>query len=434
MNPDDVVLDEVGEQAAPDEGADARRGTGETLVARGYDKRVVYGAAAAVIAVFIGFSFWGLGDAPPQSVPSTAAASIGESTPMVTDPPYASAARRAADAAADTSLRSSRVPPPSSSVIGGADGRPYESVGSGIPAGPASAAGAGGPEPGGNPPAGAGSESQDPRLAAWRAVRDAAPTSHWGAGEAAVGGFDPETTSQQPSPVEVPAGSADDSLAGEARDAPGEGVRGAVSGNPAGQSFLVPAFTRIDAALVQGINSEVPGDVVAQVTRDVSDLTGEHVAIPAGSRLIGKQSEQVAVGQRRIVVAWTALQLPDRTIVPLPGLPAADEAGAAGLPGRVQTHTGVAFGRALLLSAIGAGFQLSQPTSSPGSPPSVGSTMAAAAGQQLAELSTELLRRDVATRPTIRLQPGTYVSVLVAADLRVPERRWNRTAPRAPRR
>jgi type IV secretory pathway VirB10-like protein len=48
-------------------------------------------------------------------------------------------------------------------------------------------------------------------------------------------------------------------------------------------------------------------------------------------------------------------------------------------------------------------------------------------GQQLAELSSDLLRRDVSVRPTIRLEQGTPVSVLVAADLRVPERSWART-------
>jgi type IV secretion system protein VirB10 len=166
--------------------------------------------------------------------------------------------------------------------------------------------------------------------------------------------------------------------------------------------------------------------VVARVTRDVLGAGGR-IAIPAGAVLLGRQSDQVALGQRRLMIAWTSLQLPDLTNVPLSGLPSGDAAGAAGLAGRVDSHVAGAFGRTLLLSAISAGFQLSQPQTADGSTPSAGRAAAAAVGQQLAELSSELLRRDVSVRPTIRLEQGTPVSVLVAADLRVPARSWART-------
>ncbi|HEU4558350.1 MAG TPA: TrbI/VirB10 family protein [Longimicrobium sp.] len=421
MNVDDV-LDEIEDSRGVTEAAP------ETVEAsqappRGYDKRVVYGGAAAALAVFIGFSFLGGAKSPqvaqPPPVPDV-------ETPLISDPPYAAAARRAAESRSDSaSLGDTPVPPPSSAVIGGADGRPYETVASAPgPAGSGQGQGSGSTVAA---PAGTGPQAvEDPRLAAWRAVRDAAPTSRWGTAEATVGAFDPATVGGAPEPSMVPETPAESADSARAANGPSEEEEPG-SGRPVSGSVIVPALTRIDAALVYAINSDVPGDVVAQVSRDVIDESGTRVAIPAGSRLIGKQSDQVAVGQRRLVVAWSGLQLPDRTMVPLPALAAGDAGGAAGLAGQLRTGSGAAFGRALLLSGIGAGFQLSQPSGTAGSAPNVGSTIAAAVGQQLAELSAELLRRDVSTRPTIRVQAGSYVAVLVTAELRVPARRWART-------
>jgi type IV secretion system protein TrbI len=425
--------------AADERSADvdpAPAGAGAPRVVRGYDKRFVYGIAGAVLAVFIGFSFL---DGPSKVAfnPATPQPASVESGPLVADPPYA-AARREAPAAADTA--GVLVPPPSSAVIGGADGRPYATVGSGTSAQQNDDET---PVPPGTGPAhSSGTESdEDPRRAAWRSVREAAPTSRWtrSAVDGAVAPFedaqpawDPELA-RQPAAAQDTGGGVGDMGAGVEEARPGSTSPASESGTlPSaagrrGATFVVPALSRIEAALVTAVNSDVPGEVVAQVTRDVSDASGRYVAIPAGSLLLGKQSDQVAVGQRRLVIAWSALQLPDRTMVELPGLPATDETGAAGISGQVSSRAAGAFGRALLLSAIGAGFQLSQPQSGDGATPSAGRTAAAAVGQQLAELSAELLRRDVNSRPTIRLRQGSYVAVMVARDLGVPVRHWTRT-------
>lgn len=397
---------------------------------RGYDKRVVYGIAGAVLLVFVAFSFFGGTGEPAAAGPATAAS--GEAGPMLADPPYASSAGLGGAVQRADSGSGPPIPPPSSAVIGGADGRPYEAVGAGAPAGSATGGTAvpGPPAAAEAAPAGGAEAPQrevDPRLVAWRAVRDASPTSEWGrTGSAAVTGFGSETTFDPGARTPADSGAVADSAAFPGGDGASGGAPAA--GERSEAMLVVPALTRIEAALVTAVNSDVPGDVVARVTRDVAAAGSDRIAVPAGSVLLGKQTDQVGLGQRRLVVAWTALQLPDRTLVALPGLPAADATGAAGLPGRVDSHAAAAFGRALLLSGIGAGFQLSQPQTSDDATPSASRAAAAAVGQQLAELSSEMLRRDVSLRPTIRLAAGSYVSVLVASDLRVPERTWVRTS------
>lgn len=53
--------------------------------------------------------------------------------------------------------------------------------------------------------------------------------------------------------------------------------------------YTVMAGTIIPAALVTGINSDLPGEIIAEVTQPVYDTTtGHYLLIPQGSRLIGR--------------------------------------------------------------------------------------------------------------------------------------------------
>jgi type IV secretory pathway VirB10-like protein len=61
--------------------------------------------------------------------------------------------------------------------------------------------------------------------------------------------------------------------------------------------------TIIPAALATGINSDLPGQVIANVTEAVYDTaTGRHLLLPQGSRLIGRYDSQAAFGQRRVLL------------------------------------------------------------------------------------------------------------------------------------
>jgi type IV secretory pathway VirB10-like protein len=159
---------------------------------------------------------------------------------------------------------------------------------------------------------------------------------------------------------------------------------------------------------------------MAQVSRDVYDLAQRTVVLARGTRLLGRYDNQVAVGQRRLLVAWTRMQLLDGRLIELAGLPGADPGGAAGLPARVQNHLLRVFGDAVLLSLLSVGADLSQPPSrNLVVTPSAGSVAAAAVGQQLSDAGTQLLRRDLSIQPTLRLPAGTPLTVFVNADLAV---------------
>jgi type IV secretion system protein TrbI len=188
---------------------------------------------------------------------------------------------------------------------------------------------------------------------------------------------------------------------------------------PAGSPFVLRAGTVIPATLLTAITSDLPGDCMGQVSRDVYDSqTQRTVLIPKGSKLMCRYDDQVAAGQGRLLVAWTRLMLPDGRSMTLPGLALKDAQGQTGAKGDVDNHTRRVFGRALLLSAIGAGAQLSQPRQvTILAPPTTGQVMAGAVGQELSNVALEILRRGMDQPPTITVPQGQTFNVFLNGDL-----------------
>jgi type IV secretory pathway VirB10-like protein len=118
------------------------------------------------------------------------------------------------------------------------------------------------------------------------------------------------------------------------------------------------------STLITGINSDIPGEVLAQVRQNVRDSrTGQHILIPQGSRLIGTYDSQVTMGQKRLLIGWHRIEFPGGSKLNLGTMSGADSAGQAGFFDKVDNHYRQIFGNATLLSFIGAGAQLSQPQS-----------------------------------------------------------------------
>jgi len=189
-----------------------------------------------------------------------------------------------------------------------------------------------------------------------------------------------------------------------------------------GSPFRLQAGTVLPAALLTAVRSDLPGGVVAQLTRDVYDRTQTFLLLPRGARLLGRYDSQLSTGQDRLLVAWDRILLPDGSSLRLPGLASAAPGGEAGLAGRVDAHYGRLFGGALLLSLISAGVQLSQPQQSAtaGQAPSSGQVAAGALGQQLGTLGVEITRRNLDVRPTVTLPAGLEFQVQLTGDLVLP--------------
>ena len=181
--------------------------------------------------------------------------------------------------------------------------------------------------------------------------------------------------------------------------------------------YQVMASTVIPAALVTGIKSDLPGDVIATVTEPVYDTaTGRHLLIPQGSRILGKYNSQVSYGQSRVQVVWNRIILPDTSSLVLDNLVGTDPAGYAGLEDGVDWHWDRIFAGAALTTLLGIGAELAAPENRQG-----GNRVVIAGRDSVQDsvnqIGQEMTRRNMNIQPTLTERPGLLVRVVVNRDL-----------------
>jgi type IV secretion system protein VirB10 len=182
--------------------------------------------------------------------------------------------------------------------------------------------------------------------------------------------------------------------------------------------YLVTAGDVIPCVAEGGEDSDTPGQFVGRVSRNIYDsATGRFLLIPQNSKVIGTYDDVVTNGQTRIPTVITRIIFPDSSSVPIGAMPAADQAGFAGLHDQVDTHLWEKFGNALLLAAGSAGIQISQGTGQNSNGYNAQQVGAAAIGQQFGELGEEFARSGLSIPNTLRIRNGYNFVVQVTKDM-----------------
>lgn len=178
-------------------------------------------------------------------------------------------------------------------------------------------------------------------------------------------------------------------------------------------AWTLSAGTIIPANLIAGLDSDLPGTVLAQVSENVRDsATGRTILIPQGARLIGRYDSVVAYGQRRALLVWTRIVLPNGASLELDNLPATDAAGYAGLEDRVDSHTWRLLKGIGLSTLLGVSTQLSI-----GGDGDLVRAIRESTQQNAAHAGDQITSRNLDVQPTIKIRPGWPVRVLVNKDL-----------------
>jgi len=179
--------------------------------------------------------------------------------------------------------------------------------------------------------------------------------------------------------------------------------------------FVVPA------TLISGINSELPGQIMAQIAQNVYDTaTGKYLLLPQGSRLVGAYSSDVSYGQARVLVAWQRIVFPDGKAMDIGAMPGADSAGYAGFTDQVNNHYLRLYGSALLMSAVTAGitYNQHQNQSTLGyQQPNASSALSQALGLQLGQVTAQMIAKNLNIAPTLEIRPGYRFNVIVTKDM-----------------
>ena len=184
---------------------------------------------------------------------------------------------------------------------------------------------------------------------------------------------------------------------------------------PALSPWEVKAGSIISAALVTAINSDLPGQVIAQVTEPVYDhRTGRKVLIPQGSRLIGQYDSQIAYGQNRALIAWNRIIMPDGRSINIGSMAGADLSGAAGLQDKTDGHFGQLARGVILSTLFSVGAAAAQDA---GNRSSGALVINSAANGYFSVGGTLSTGRDLNRQPTLRVRAGWPVRVLVSKDM-----------------
>ena len=174
------------------------------------------------------------------------------------------------------------------------------------------------------------------------------------------------------------------------------------------------AGTVIAASLITGINSDLPGRVIGQVTENVYDtVSGRYVLIPQGSRVIGTYDSVVAFGQERALVVWQRIIMPDGSSVVIENLPATDTAGYAGLEDEVNFHTWRLLQGVALSTLLGVSTEITFGDDESDLVQAIRQSTQNSvnqAGQRITE-------RNLNIQPTITVRPGWPLRIIVNKDM-----------------
>lgn len=177
--------------------------------------------------------------------------------------------------------------------------------------------------------------------------------------------------------------------------------------------YQIMAGDVIAATLITGLDSDLPGFVTAQVSDNVYDtVTGRHLLIPQGSRLLGAYDSKVAFGQKRALVVWRRLILPDGSSILLDNLPATDAAGRAGLFDEVDAHTGKVLRGIGMSTLLGVSSELALEGDG-----DLVRALRQSTQQSASQAGQQIVGRQLDVQPTLRVRPGWPLRVIVHKDL-----------------
>ena len=181
--------------------------------------------------------------------------------------------------------------------------------------------------------------------------------------------------------------------------------------------YELKAGSIIPGALVTAINTDLPGEVIGQVTENVYDsVSGNYLLIPQGSRLLGKYQSLISNGQNRALLVWQRMVYPNGNSIILDGMAGTDQLGQSGLSDQVDYHLDKLAEAVVLSTAIAyAGNLARDPHSTNGN--GAGDVIGDTVAQQADRVGEKFIDRELDVQPTITIRSGWPLRVLVNKDM-----------------
>ena len=182
---------------------------------------------------------------------------------------------------------------------------------------------------------------------------------------------------------------------------------------PLPSPYTLSAGSVISASLITGLRSDLPGLVTAQVIENTYDsATGRLLLVPQGARLVGSYDSVVAFGQKRALIVWQRIIMPDGSSLRIDNVPATDPSGYAGLADKVDFHTWQLLKGVALSTLLGVSSELALSGQS-----DLVQAIRMSTQDNVARAGDQITQRNLGIQPTITIRPGAPVRLVVHKDL-----------------
>jgi type IV secretory pathway VirB10-like protein len=182
--------------------------------------------------------------------------------------------------------------------------------------------------------------------------------------------------------------------------------------------YQLMAGTLIPGLLLTGLNSDLPGQILGQVSQNVFDTSsGNHLLVPQGTKVIGQYDSRIVYGQERVLIVWTRLIFPNGKSISLEGMPGVDLSGYAGLSDQVNNHWGRLLTGVIFSSLLSASAQMAEGRNYSTIDPSYGELATQGVARNANQVGQEITRRNLNIQPTLEIRPGFRFNVFVHKDM-----------------
>lgn len=183
--------------------------------------------------------------------------------------------------------------------------------------------------------------------------------------------------------------------------------------------FALMQGTVIPAILSTGINSELPGQITAMVTRDIKDsIKGKFLLIPRGSKLLGQYGATAAFGSQRLFLGFNRIIFPNGHSINIGSMPGQSSDGFAGFDADVDNHLFRIISNCFFLSSITtAASSVQQSYRNSAGVQSLYTTQARELSSDVSEALSRIIERNINLAPTLKVQPGYKFTISLTKDI-----------------
>jgi type IV secretion system protein VirB10 len=173
--------------------------------------------------------------------------------------------------------------------------------------------------------------------------------------------------------------------------------------------------------LETAVNTDLPGNVRARVTRNIYDsMTGRKLLIPQGTVLIAKYNSSVSYAQRRVQIVWDTLIRPDGFQLDLGGMNSVDKSGMSGQDAVYHENWFEYLKAAGIITLFSLANARITESAAKYADDATASAVANSASQVVNQLGGNMAARAMNIQPTLTVDNGSLINIMLNQTLYLP--------------